>query len=78
MIENSATICKQSHYYSIKVKIKVLHMCQTCPLVIKSWVCDSLICFERVSLQKELFILYIFLLQTNVQLPVLTQVEAIF
>ncbi len=26
----------KSHYYSIKMKIKVLNMCQICPLIIKT------------------------------------------
>ncbi len=41
---------KISHYYSFKMKIKNQYMCQICLLVIKTEVCDSFICLERVHI----------------------------
>ncbi len=63
----------KSRYHSFKMNIKFLNMCRTCLLIIRTQMCDSFICLERVySLWKTLLVLCIFLLHTNAQLPVLT------
>ncbi len=60
------------------MNIKVQNMYQICLLIIRTQVCDSVICLEIVySLWKALLIVCIFLLHTNSQLPVLTLIETI-
>ncbi len=39
---------KTSSYYSFKMNIKVQNMCQTCILIIRTLVCNSFICLEKV------------------------------